>query len=397
MAGRIDQLARLIVEFAANVQPGQLVAVDAELGHEDYVRAIAAIAYDRGAKFVDVTYYDPHVKHTRVSRVADESLEYIPEWFGRRVLDLGSAQGASILLTGPTAPRLFDDLDPGRLGRDIYPRVKEWNDVIDDASVNWCIAPCPTRPWAELVHPDLEPDQAFEELWDEIAHICRLNETDPPAAWRERSETLSLVSGRLTERHFDALHFEGDGTDLHIGLLPTSLWHGGADVTAGGVECLPNLPTEEVYTAPDPERVDGSVRSTMPLVVYGAMIEGLRVRFDGGRAVEIEADKGAETLRALTARDDGASRLGEVALVDREGRVGSSGTVFYDTLLDENAASHVALGDAYKITVGEEDHSRINRSEIHIDFMIGGPDVDVTGITRDGERVSVLRDGLWKV
>jgi aminopeptidase len=397
MADRIEQLARLIVEFGTNVQPGQLVAVDAELGHEDLARAVAAIAYDRGAKFVDVAYYDPHVKHARVSRVADESLEYIPDWFGQRVLHLGDVQGASVLLTGPTAPHLFDDLDPRRLGRDIYPRVKEWNNVIDDASVNWCIAPCPTLPWAELVHPDLEPAKALERLWDEIAYICRLDETDPPAAWRERSDTLRSVAGRLTERHFDALHFEGDGTDLHVGLLPTSKWNGGGDITVGGIDCLPNLPTEEVYTAPDPAQVHGSVRSTMPLVVYGAMIEGLRVRFEGGRAVEIDADKGAETLRALATRDDGASRLGEVALVDREGRVGSSGTVFYDTLLDENAASHVALGDAYKITAGEQDHARINRSEIHIDFMIGGTNVDVTGITREGDRVPVLRDGLWQV
>ena len=397
MADRIEQLARLVVGFGANVQPGQLVAVDAELGQEDYARAIAAIAYEHGAKFVEVAYYDPHVKHARVSRVADESLEYIPPWFGRRVLELGKEQGASILLTGPTAPRLFDDLDPERLGRDIYPRVKEWNQVIDDASVNWCIAPCPTLPWAELVHPDVQPQQALDTLWDEIAHICRLDEPDPAAAWRGRSATLKEVAVRLTERRFDALHFEGEGTDLLIGLLPTSQWHGGGDITASGIDFLPNLPTEEVYTAPDPERVDGTVRSTMPLVVYGAMIEGLRMRFDGGRAVEIDADKGADTMRALTTRDANASRLGEVALVDREGRVGSSGTVFCDTLLDENAASHVALGDAYKITVGEEDHSRINRSEIHIDFMIGGPDVDVTGITCDGERVPVLRGGLWQV
>jgi aminopeptidase len=397
MSDRIDRLARLVVDFGANVQPGQVVALDAELGHEDFARAIAATAYDRGAKFVDVAYYDPHVKHARVSRVADESLEYIPQWFGQRVLQLGDMRAASILLTGPTAPRLFDDLDPGRLGRDIYPRVKEWNKVIDDASVNWCLAPAPTLPWAKLVHPDLEPEQALEKLWEETVHICRLDEPDPPAAWRERSATLRSVAERLTARRFDALHFEGEGTDFHVGLLPTSLWHGGGDVTAGGIDYLPNLPTEEVYTAPDPERVHGSVRSTMPLVVHGATIDGLRMQFDGGRAVQIDADKGADTMRALATRDASASRLGEVALVDREGRVGSSGTVFYDTLLDENAASHVALGDAYQITVEEEDHSRINRSEIHVDFMIGGPDVDVTGITRDGDRVPILRDGLWQL
>ena len=188
-----------------------------------------------------MTYYDPYVKHARLSRVADESLEYIPEWFGHRVLELGRERGASVSLTGPTAPNLFDDVDPGRLGRDIYPRVKEWMHVIDDRSVNWCIAPCPTAAWAELVHPDLEPARALELLWDEIARICRLDEPDPPAAWRERSVTLANVAARLTKRRFDALHFEGDGTDLQLGLLPTSQWIGGAaenGVFQGGAEVV---------------------------------------------------------------------------------------------------------------------------------------------------------------
>src|SRR5207247_1970629 len=237
--------------------------------------------------------------------------------------------------------------------------------VTNDCTVNWCIAPCPTAEWAELVHPDRDADEALEQLWEEIAHICRLDEPDPAAAWRDRNATLQEVSERLTERRFDALHFAGDGTDLQIGLLPTSRWAGGADVTAGGIAHMPNIPTEEVFTAPDPERTEGTVRSTMPLVVQGATIEGLRVRFEGGRAVEIEADKGAETIRVFASLDEGASKLGEVALVDREGRIGKTGTVFYDTLLDENAASHIAIGDAYDVSVGPEDRGRLNRSELH--------------------------------
>ncbi|MFY9579198.1 MAG: aminopeptidase [Gaiellaceae bacterium] len=397
MDDRIERLARLVVEFGANVQPGQLVEVFADLGKEEFARAIAAVAYDRGAKFVEVTYYDPRVKHVRVSRVRDEWLEYIPPWWGERVLELGRARAASISLAGPAAPHLFDDLDPERLGRDIFPRVKEWNQVTNDRTVNWCIAPCPTPDWAVQVHPELEPAAAFDRLWDEISHVCRLDEADPPAAWRQRSATLKDVSQRLNERAFDAVQFQGDGTDLTVGLLPTSRWNGGGDETVDGIAHMPNLPTEEVFTAPDPERAEGTVRATMPLVASGATIDGLRVRFEGGRAVEIDADKGADTMRAFASRDEGASRLGEVALVDREGRIGSTGTVFYDTLLDENAASHVALGDAYDSSVEPEDHERLNRSEIHVDFMIGDPSVDVTGITRDGERVPVLREGLWQI
>ncbi len=397
MDDRIESLARLIVDFGANVQPGQVVDVNSDLDKVELTRAIAALAYDRGAKFVDVTYYDPYVKHSRVSRVPEQSLEYLPPWWGQRVLELGRARGAAISLAGPVAPRLFDDLDPARLGRDTYPRVKEWMRVIDDCTVNWCVAPCPTTAWAELVHPELDVTHAYEKLWDEVAHVCRLDEEDPPAAWRERSSTLKQVAERLTERRFDALRFEGEGTDLTVGLLRTSRWIGGGDVTVDGIAHMPNLPTEEVFTAPDPERTEGVVRSTVPLVVYGATIEGLRMRFEGGRAVAIDADKGAATIREFAARDENASRLGEVALVDREGRVGRSGVVFYDTLLDENAASHLAIGDAYETSVAPEDRDRLNRSELHLDFMIGGPDVDVMGITRQGEQVPVLREGAWQI
>jgi aminopeptidase len=275
--------------------------------------------------------------------------------------------------------------------------VREWMDITNDHTVNWCIAPCPTEAWAQLVHPDLEPPEALDRLWDEIAHVCRLDEHEPAAAWRKRSDTLKEVATRLTERRFDALHFQGAGTDLTVGLLPTSRWIGGDETTVDGTHHLPNLPTEEVFTAPDPERTEGVVRATKPLVASGTIIDGLRIRFEAGRAVEIEAERGAGTIRALVARDRAAERLGEVALVDREGRIGNVGTIFYDTLLDENAASHIALGDAYATSVEEADRERVNNAELHLDFMIGGSGVDVTGIARDGERVPVLRDGIWQI
>ena len=211
-------------------------------------------------------------------------------------------------------------------------------------------------------------------------------------------DRLTAVAGRLDELRLEALHFEGPGTDLTVGLLPSARWHCARITTVDGVVHAPNLPTEEVFTTPDPVRVDGYVRSTKPLFVSGVMITGLRVRFEGGNAVEIEADQGADTLRALSKRDPGAARLGEVALVDRESRIGNLDTVFFDTLLDENAASHIALGEGLDFTVRDEkDHERINRSELHIDFMIGSVDVAVTGIARGGAEVPLLRDGVWKV
>jgi aminopeptidase len=237
----------------------------------------------------------------------------------------------------------------------------------------------------------------LERLWQEIVHICRLDEDDPVAAWIARQDELVAVSGRLTELGLDALHFEGPGTDLRVGLLPTSRWLSARFETVDGIVHMPNLPSEEVFTVPDPLRVDGEVRSTKPLVVGGTIVRGLRVGFEGGRAVSIDADEGGALLAQYAARDEGASRLGEVALVDAAGRIGPLDTVFYDTLIDENAASHIALGSAYEFTAGEEDHERINRSQIHIDFMIGSPDVDVTGVMASGERVPVLRGGIWQI
>jgi aminopeptidase len=275
--------------------------------------------------------------------------------------------------------------------------VKEWTTVINERTVNWCVAPCPTPKWAELVHTGLDQQAALNKLWDDIVHICRLDEEDPEDAWRERSASLAGAAQRLTERRFDAIHFEGPGTDLTVGLLPTSRWIGGGEATIDGIPHMANLPTEEVFTSPDPEGVDGTVRATKPLYTHGRIIHGLTVRFEGGRAVQVDAESGAETLRAVMKQDEGASRLGELALVDREGRIGPLDTVFYDTLLDENAASHIALGSAYDAAAGEDDRERLNRSSIHVDFMIGAPDVDVTGITADGERVPVLRDSAWQL
>ena len=397
MPDHLERLADLIVNFGANVQHGQVVEIGTSIGKENLTRAVTASCYRRGAKFVDVSYWDPHLKRARVQYAADGVLNYVPPWYGERALHLGEERGATISLSGLTEPHLYDDLDPERLGRDVFPRVKEWTTVINDRTVNWCIAPCPTPAWAELVHPGLEPRAALDKLWDQILHICRLDEDDPETAWRNRSAALKSAAGRLTERRFDALHLEGPGTDLTIGLLPTSKWVGGGEETVDGIPHMANLPTEEVFTSPDPERVNGTVRATKPLYSQGRIIEGLTVRFENGRAVQLDAGSGAEILRTLVAQDEGAARLGELALVDREGRIGPLDTVFYDTLLDENAATHMALGSAYDSAVGDEDRDRLNRSAIHIDFMVGSPEVDVTGITRDGERVPVLRHSAWQI
>jgi aminopeptidase len=393
----IGRFADLAVGFSGNVQAGQIVSVEGEIGMEPVVRAIAERAYRRGAKFVDAAYFDPYVKRARLQHAADDTLDFVPPWYGERMLELGDEHAARIVLVPRVSPGILNGVDPKRAGRDQLPDIKERLIPINKREVNWTILPFPTQLWANLVHAELDPDAAMGKLTEELMYVCRLDEEDPVAAWRSRVETLHSVAARLSEHHFDAIRLEGPGTELTVGLLPSSVWEGGSTTTVDGVEHLPNLPTEEVYTTPDPERAEGVVRATKPLDIQGTIVDGLRVRFEGGRAVEIDADEGVEVIRERAGHDADASRLGELALVDREGRIGQLGTIFYNTLLDENAASHIALGNAYEVAVGAEDVPRINKSDIHIDFMIGSDDVQVTGLTKDGAEVPVLRDGSWQI
>jgi aminopeptidase len=280
----------------------------------------------------------------------------------------------------------------------MLPALPESMQIVDAGTTNWTAVPCPTQPWASLIHPELDPADALDRLWAEIAHICRLDEPDPVASWRSRLATLGANAQKLDELRLDRLHFQGPGTDLTIGLLPSSHWCAANFTTVDGIAHAPNLPTEEVFTTPDPERVEGTVTATKPLFTSGTTVRGLTVRFSGGRAVSIEAAHGAEVMREVSRRDEGAARLGEVALVDREGRIGPMNTVFYDTLIDENAASHIAIGAAYELGVSDPaELPRANRSGVHVDFMIGGDDVAVTGYTSDGREVPLLRSGAWQI
>jgi aminopeptidase len=394
----LARFADLVIGFGANLQPDQIVAIGCEPGKEPLVRALAASAYRHGAKFVDVAWFDPHVKRARIEHAKPATLDFVPPWYGERILALGDAHAAYVALSGPTAPGLLADLDPALVGKDRLPMLKERMKVVNDRTTNWTIAPGPTPAWAQLVFPDLEPAAALERLEHELLHVLRLDEDDPIGVWRARADTLTGSAARLTERAFDALHYEGPGTDLTIGLLRTSRWEAARFETVDGVEHMPNLPTEEVFTTPDPGRTQGTVTSTKPLVLIdGTVVRDLVVRFEGGRAVEISASEGGETLRTIAQTDPGAGRLGECALVDREGRIGQLGTIFYDTLLDENAASHIALGEGFPFILGEADRGRANKSEIHIDFMIGSNELRVTGITPSGERVPVLAEGRWRI
>ena len=392
------RLADLIVGFGANVQPGQLVGVTSHVGKEELTREIARAAYERGARYVDVLYWDDRVKRQRLLHGDPETLDYIPPWMRERLLNFSNEHAARISLSGPQALHALDGIAADRSGRDSLPYLPDTGKIVNLRTTNWCVAPAPTRGWAEFVYPDADPDEAYDRLWGAIAHVCRLDADDPVAAWNERMVTVKQGSAALTDRHFDAIRLHGQGTDLTVGLLPSSVWHAAEFTTVDGLDHFPNIPSEETFTTPDPTRVDGHVSATMPLELYGSIVSGIRVEFEGGRAVKIDADKNVETLRSACAKDDGGTRLGELALVDGGGLIGPLERVFFDTLLDENAASHIALGSAYAMAVADEaDKQRINVSQIHIDFMIGSPALDVDGITAAGEHVPVLRNGAWEI
>jgi aminopeptidase len=398
VADRWERLGELAVT-GANIQRGQVLLVVAEHGQAETARAVTAAAYKRGAKYVDVIYFDPYLKRARIEHADADTLSFVPDWLGATRLTHAAGHGARISFGGLTVPNLLSDLDPDRLGKDQLPRLKENSPIVSDRTTNWCIVPAPHPAWATLVYPELEPDEAYERLWADVEHITRLDEADPQAAWAERMAVLNASAGKLTGRRFDAIHLEGPGTDLTVGLFGSGTWWAADFTTVDGLTHFPNLPTEEVFTTPDPVRTEGHVTATRPLVLNdGTIIRGLRVRFEGGHAVEIDADENGGALRGHLRIDDGATRLGELALVDRQGRIGPLGTVFYDTLIDENAASHIALGSAYPFVLEDEaDRARANLSATHVDFMIGSPELEVTGITATGERVPVLRHGDWQI
>jgi aminopeptidase len=392
------RLADLIVGFGANVQPGQLVGVTSFVGKEQLTREIARAAYERGARYVDVVYWDQWVKRERLLHADPETLDYIPPWMLDRVNHLSDEHAARISLRGPQAPHALDGVPADRAGRDLLPSLPGTGKIVNQRTTNWCVAPGPTPDWAQAVYPDVPRDEAYDRLWGAVAHVCRLDADDPVAAWEERLGTLRKGATALTSRRFDAIHLHGPGTDLTVGLFPSSEWIAAEFTTIDGVVHNPNVPSEETFTTPDPLRVDGHVTATMPRELSGSIVDGIRVEFEGGRAVKIDADRNADALRSACAKDEGGTRLGELALVDGGGRIGPLKTVFFETLLDENAASHIALGSGYEMGVTDEaDRKRINESQIHIDFMIGSPELAVDGITTAGEHVPVLRNGAWQI
>ncbi|HEY1597074.1 MAG TPA: aminopeptidase [Thermoleophilaceae bacterium] len=399
----IDRYARLLVEVAVNLQPGQALAVDALVEHAELARAVARAGYAAGASWVDVLYSDMVVRRALLdSPLPDDEVGRSPEWLMKRAELMGDEQGAVIQIVGQPDPKVFDGVDGSRItAAQALELTQLRRKQTTEGRVAWTIGACPAPGWAEQIFG--EPD--VERLWQAIGATVRLDEDDPVAAWKEHVARLKARCRRLQARGFDALHLTGPGTDLTIGLTPGVSWLGGALVTNWGQEYVPNFPTEEVFTTPDWRRTEGTVRSTRPLELLGKPVRDLELRFEGGKIVDVKASQGADVVRSQVEQDEQAGFVGEIALVDGQSRVGKSGITFFNTLFDENATCHLAYGSGFafllegadKMEPDERLAAGLNQSRVHTDVMIGGPEVQVDGVTAGGESVPILHEDVWQL
>jgi len=397
----LDRYATAIVRSCLAVRADDLIAVHGEPAHRDLILAVTRAAYAAGARYVDVMFVDPAARRARVDASSPDHLDYQPPWAEKRLRDLAAARGASLSINGPSAPKLMNDADPARAARERSTRIPGHQTYLREVQRNglrFCVVAFPLEGWCAPVYPELSPAEATRAVAADLAAFCRVSPDDPDDAWDRHVETLMARAAWLNGLDLDRIVLRAPGTDLEVGMARGARWCAADDETTHGDRFRANMPTEECFTSPDPRRTSGTFRCTRPLTLDGRRIEGIHGRFARGRLVEIDADGEADRqyLVAYLARDRGAGRLGEVAVVDASSRIGATGRTYGITLLDENASSHIAFGSGYSAT-RLPGGDRVNDSGIHVDVMIGSDEMEVTGYTAAGEAVPIVRDGLFQL
>ena len=402
---KIDKLANLAVKRGVGLQKGQNLLITAPIESLPLVRKIAEHAYKEGASIVTPLFTDSEITLSRFKYAPDESFDSATDWLFNGMGEAFDNNTARMAIAGDD-PMLLSQMDPDKVSRANKAMAKAYKPArerITEFKINWNIVSWPGSAWASRVFPELPLDEAIVKLADAIFDASRASVDDPIQAWDDHNEKLRMKTNWLNEKNFAALQYNGPNTNLRVGLADEHEWMGGASKAQNGIICNPNIPSEEVFTTPHAYKVDGTVTSTKPLSYQGTLIDNIKVTFKDGKIIEANASKGEEVLQKVLKSDEGASRIGEVALVPHSSPISQSGIIFYNTLFDENAASHIALGQCYsKCFKGELDLSKEeiskrggNSSMIHIDWMIGSNEIDVDGIDQSGNSVPIFRQGEW--
>lgn len=402
---KLDKYAELAVRVGANVQKDQTLVVHAPVEAADFIRLIASKAYDAGARLVKVVWNDEIMTRMQYEKAADDVFSEKPKWYAGEMTELVE-NGAAVLHVLAENPDLLNGIDPGRIATFYKTRgeaMKQYRAYQQADKFSWCLIAVPSPAWAAKVFPDAPEDQQVDKLWNAIFHTVRVDQDDPVEAWQKHLEVLDQKSKYLNDKKYKALHYIGPGTDLTIELPKGHIWAQGDSINEKGHTFVANMPTEEVFTAPLKTGVNGTVSSTKPLSYAGNIIDNFSLTFENGRVVSFTAEKGYETLERLLNMDEGARYLGEVALVPHKSPISESNILYYNTLFDENASNHLAIGSAYafcleggkSMTQEQLIEHGLNTSVTHVDFMIGSGEMDINGITEDGKEEPVFRKGNW--
>lgn len=403
----LEKYAELALRTGVNLQKNQPLMINSTIEGADFTRIVARKAYELGAKNVHINWTDDELTLLKFQYVSTEELSNIPQWQIDKNLSFAK-DGAALLSIRSTNPDLLKGIDAekvGKFNKASAEAMKEFRQYTMNDRIRWSIISIPTGDWAQKIFPDLTKEEAIESLWEQIFKIVRVDKEDPIAAWQEHNETLRKAYQYLNKKAFKVLIFKSSGTDIRFELPEGHIWKGGAATSTDGHPFNPNMPTEEVFTVPHKYGVDGKVTATKPLVYGGNLIDGFSLTFKEGKVVDFEAETGYDTLKQLLEMDEGAKRLGELALVPHSSPISQSNLIFYNTLFDENASCHIALGKAYpnnleggsSMSPEELDQHGVNDSLTHVDFMIGSADLNIDGENEDGTTEAIFRNGEWAI